>query len=89
MHCARTSLKAPPMGQHLHRTFGCVLAFPGGCGVIVVLGGQCVGDTAPTSHNGMSPDSIRRRCPSTLYIAEHVHVIGIHALTPTPTTSKH
>ena len=37
---------------------------------------------------GKSPDSIRRRGPSTLYIAEHVQVIGIDALTPTPTTSK-
>ena len=38
--------------------------------------------------SGKSPDSIRRRGPSTLYIAEHVQVIGIDALTPTPTTSK-
>ena len=37
---------------------------------------------------GKSPDSIRRRGPSTLYIAEHVQVIGIDALTPTPTASK-
>ena len=37
---------------------------------------------------GKSPDSIRRRGPSTLYIAEHVQVIAIDALTPTPTTSK-
>ena len=35
------------MGQHLHCTSGCVLAFPGGRWVIVVLGGQCAGDSAP------------------------------------------
>ena len=38
------------MSQHLHRTSGCVLAFPGGRWVIVVLGGQCAGDSAPPKH---------------------------------------